>query len=62
LPNKLITPGKENTDLRSKALALTVRVGIPYLLAKLAQKEYSFCQEEKALSLFTGHHLLVVSW
>jgi len=48
--------------LRSKALALPDRVGVPYLQAKLAQKEYSFCQEDKALSLFTGHHLFVVSW
>ena len=45
---------------RSKALALTVWVGIPYNWMKLAEIIYTVCQTCKHLSLSICHHLLGV--
>ena len=45
---------------RSKALALTVWIGIPYSWMKLAEIIYRACQTCKHLSLCICHHLLGV--
>jgi hypothetical protein len=48
--------------LRSKALALTVWVGVPHIHAELAEKAYRSYQKCKFISLSTGRHLLIVKF